>query len=78
METTPLVTPVTWPFIGFIVAISVLAELHVPPGVEAVKVVVEPIQIFIPPNTAVGGLVTVIDLLKAVAHGNSIGLGVKT
>lgn len=59
-------------------AISGLAELHVPPVVEDVNVVVEPTQMFIPARTVVGGLFTVIDLLKFVAHGNSIGLGVKT
>jgi hypothetical protein len=33
---------------------------------------------FIPARTVVGGLFTVIDLLKVVAHGNSIEFGVKT
>jgi hypothetical protein len=48
--------------VAFTVAISGLAELQVPPGVEDVYVVVEPTQMFIPAKTVVGGLVMAITL----------------
>ena len=53
----PALTPVTIPEAGFTVAIAVFVEVHVPPGVVDVNVVVSPTQTFWVPLKvpAVGG-----------------------
>jgi hypothetical protein len=55
--TVPADTPVTTPVVPT-VAIAVLEEDHVPPEVESVNVVVEPVQILLGPKIALttGGL----------------------
>jgi hypothetical protein len=48
----PAVTPVTLPVIEFTVATAVLEEVHTPPAVVLVKIVLEPIHAFVVPPIA--------------------------
>ena len=55
----PAATPVTTPVEGFTVASPVLLDVHVPPEIELVKVMVKPEQTDVGPVTgAVGSTVT--------------------